>query len=509
MGSSIRTIQFWTCLKGLVTVFLVYGLARQAAGRTAGLVAAFLWAVSPWAVTYSTWGIHATGGVLWFVLVLWAYLAARASARPLRFLTAGLLIGVSLFFSSSDLWPGFCLLVVDGAWRVLRLVRGPRRREIAAGGLLLIVGAVAVWLGWEALSFLSTRAVKSAYIPYHRILAATFRDNLLHARTLPVDFLFFWRYLFVSEGWLIGSAAIASLVWAAWTVLRRRGPASTGILLALFLGAAVAIVYTGGSQVIRHYFPSYIPLTVLIAAAAADLTRRFRPLRWALTVLMAVLLLSQWGRLGTFRLARWAPDRVKAWAWINFIPHSVGTLVCQDLTLWPELRPVASWGDLQAAAAQSPPGAMMYSDYIEIAHGSWFYTRKEYYEISEVARRVSGDLFRTPSYLSYLPSRFENEFYYWGLLRDPFPAFDPAVRILPAGPLLARWERIRSDPRALQDLWAPTKAPAPLRLPSRPDDILRPFLVPRPRPSYTPQLVISLIAFLAASFILQYREKTQ
>lgn len=510
LGSSIRTIQFWTCLKGLLTVLVVYGLARRASRRrAAGLLAAFLWAVSPWAVTYSTWGIHATGGGLWFALALWAYLSARDSGRPRRFLAAGLFAGASLFFSSSDLWPGFCLLLVDGAWRLLRLLRYPRRKEVLLGWIALLAGAAAVWLGWEALSFLSTRAVKSAYIPYHRLLVATFRDNLLHARTLPVDPLFFWRYLFVSEGPLMGAAALAALAWSVVAWARRRLPEGIAFLLSLFFGAAVAVTYTGGSQVIRHYFPSWIPLTVIIASAAVGVVRRSRPLRWAAFGLMAVILLGQWGRLETYRLARWAPDRVRAWAWINFIPHGVTTLACQDLSLWPNLRPIGSWEELGSSAAQEPPGAMMYSDYIEIAHGSWFYSRKEYYEISEIARRASGDLFRTPSYLSYLPSRFENEFYYWGLYRDPFPAFDPAVRLLSAGSLLEDWERVRSDPEALQDLWKPTKAPAPLRLPARPDDILRPFLLPRPRPAYAPHLALSLLLFLVLSFALQNRRESR
>jgi len=176
------------------------------------------------------------------------------------------------------------------------------------------------------------------------------------------------------------------------------------------------------------------------------------------------------------------------------------------MTLWPGLRPIAFWEELAATAARTPPGAMMYSDYIEIAHGSWFYTLKEYYEISEVARRSSGDLFRTPSYLSYIPSRFENEFYYWGLWRDPFPDFDPAIRLLPASALLENWDRIRSDPRMLENLWAPTKIPPPLQLPARPDDILRPFLVPRPRPSYAIHLIMSLAAFVALAVAAQCRE---
>ena len=181
-----------------------------------------------------------------------------------------------------------------------------------------------------------------------------------------------------------------------------------------------------------------------------------------------ILVFSQWHRLGVFRLARWGPSRVRAWSLANHVRHSVATLACQDISLWPTLWPITSWKELGKLSELIPPGVFMYSDYIEIAHGSWFYTKRQYYEISEVARRSKGDLFRTPSYLSYRPALFENEFYYWGLFRRPFADFDPSIRILPAGVLLEKWKEINSDPKLVEDFWAPIQKEPPLHLPARP-----------------------------------------
>ena len=502
LGESFFAIHFWSCLQGVATILLIFFIGRSLGGVSAGLVASAIWALSPWAVTYSTWGIHVAGGILCFSLAIWAYLRFRSGPSSKRALVAGLMLGISFLYSSSNLWPCFCLFLIDLAARLSQFRRKKsERRALVGHWFLLILGIVLLWLSWELLSWSSSRLAGGQYLSFPLLLLNTVRDNILHARALSVDPLFFWRHLFVSEGILVGAGIIAGLLFSLWMVLRRRAPEEVAVLLALGFGITVTMNYTGGSQVIRHYFPAWLPLTLLTGWAVSRLLKKRPRMRWVVAGVLVVLVFTQWLRLDLFRRARWAPELVRLWAKGHlFVPGRVSTLACQNMDLWPGLVPVRDWEDLRQGRELQPPGVMMYSDYIEIAHGSWFYSFPQYYEISEVARHSQGDLFRTPSYLSYQPSLFENEFYYWGLFRKLFLDFDPAIRILPAGKLVKNWDEIRSSPRRLEEFWAPAKKEPPLMLPARPNDIARPFMEARPRPSYKAHLIITLLGLLGLAW---------
>ena len=502
LGGSFYAIHFWSCLQGIAVILLVFLIGRNLGGVSAGMIAAGVWALSPWAVTYSTWGIHVAGGIFYFSVALWIYLRFRSEPTSARALLTGLFLGISFFYSSSNLWPVFCLLLIDLVGRLsgFRLKKSDRK-TVFRHWLLLILGIVLLWLSWELVSWASSRLAEGRYISFPVLLLSTVRDNVLHARSLPVDPLFFWRHLFVSEGPLVGAGVIAALLFSLWVVLRRRAPQGVGILLALAFGITVTMNYTGGSQVIRQYFPAWLPLTLLAGWSVSRLLKKKPALSWLVVAFLVILVFTQWGRLDLFRQARWAPERVRLWAKGHiFVPGRVSTLACQNMDLWPGLIPVRDWEDLREGGELEPPGVMMYSDYIEIAHGSWFYSFPEYFEISETARRSEGDLFRTPSYLSYRPSLFENEFYYRGLFREPFPDFDPAIRILPINILLANWEKIRSDPESLDEFWAPTEKAPPLMLPARPEDIARHFLAPMSRPSYKLPMIITFLIFIGLAW---------
>ncbi|HPQ67189.1 MAG TPA: hypothetical protein PLI51_10720, partial [bacterium] len=497
-GGDFRYIHYLTCLQGVATVLVVFMIGRRLRGNLCGLIAAAFWAVSPWAVTYSTWGIHVAGGGLAFAVTLWAYFAFVDRGRWPRALLLGLAAGTALMYSTSNIWPIFFLGVIESVHGPIRF-RSRWPRLIPLWGATL-AGLLLPWLFWEGMSSYSLGLVGYPHRWFPAVLLQATRDNLLHARALPVDILFFWRHLFLSEGWAAAALLTGSFLGSAAAVARRKARGATGVLVALTFSLTVVMNYTGIAQVIRHFFPAFLPLALL---AGAVLSRWTAGKRLRLAALVAVVILiswRQWHRLDLFRETRWAPDRVGIWAQGHlFVPGRLATLPCQNLGLWPGLRPIGSWREMEQLGRLVPPGAMMYGDYIEISLGSWLYSFPEYYEISEVVRGLpsGNDLFRTPSYLAYLPNRFENEFYYWGLYRKTPPVFDPAIRVLPASDILARYRAIRGDPLRYRQLWEPTSARSVLKIPARPNDIYRPFMEPLERSSAPVPLALSALVFLA------------
>ncbi len=502
VGTTIQSIHYLTLFHGLLAVALVFLVGRRFGGNAVGLISAGLWAVSPWAMTYSTWGIHLSGGLVLLCLALLFYFRHLDSGSRTGIFLAGLFLSAGAIYSSSNLWPVACLIFIDLVFRLWRLAIGPDRSAVFGRGGLFAVGLILPFIAWEGVSLLAAAGLQQEWIPYPVLLHSTIRDNLGHAAALPIDPLFFWRHLLVSEGWLVGAGLTAAFLYALYLTVRRRAPRKVVILTAWFFSVAVAMNFTGGAQVIRHFFPAWLPLTLLGGWLAARLLRRlpFPPVR--LLPLTLLILVPGWRRAQLFRLARWAPDRVSQWADNNYVEDRTATLRSQNLELWPGLQPIGSWRELENLARQVPPGVMMYSDYIELAHGSWIYARPEYFEIAETARRMPDELFRTPSYLRYRPALFENEFYYWGLFRNDPEFFDPDIRVLALSPLLRTWREIEADPEALEEFRAPTRREPPALVPARRDQIYRPFMEPPSVPgSYRIHLAASLFAFLLLSLL--------
>jgi len=93
----IWRIHQWMAFLGMATVVAVFFLGKRFGGRWVGLGAAFLLAVSPWAVRYSTWGLHVAGGGFWFTLALLAGSSLKNRDTFWKNLIFGFLIGISVF----------------------------------------------------------------------------------------------------------------------------------------------------------------------------------------------------------------------------------------------------------------------------------------------------------------------------------------------------------------------------------------------------------------------------
>lgn len=156
-GMNVITTRLPALVSGILTIWLLYCVARRMFGTATGLVAAALLAVTPWHIYLSRWGVEANLSPLLalipLALVLWARLPfADGSQGPPRIvpsLVAGLITGICCYgYGAVRLYvPVFLLaagLATAPAWR--RHVR-TRQGAIAIGafvlGLALTLGPLA------------------------------------------------------------------------------------------------------------------------------------------------------------------------------------------------------------------------------------------------------------------------------------------------------------------------------------------------------------------------------
>lgn len=119
-GNTTFALRVAPALLGTLAVAAIYAWAASWFGRRAGLIAAFLMAVTPWAVTISRDGFRASMLELFVPLVLWLATVAFRAGRRLWFVLAGAALGLGFYtYIAWRLFPaalvaiGFYLLI----WR--------------------------------------------------------------------------------------------------------------------------------------------------------------------------------------------------------------------------------------------------------------------------------------------------------------------------------------------------------------------------------------------------------
>ncbi len=266
-------------------------LAGRAWGPTAGLVAAAVWAASPWAIFFSR-SIWAQD-LLPPLAILWAccgYLAAEK--RSPRWLAAHLfLAGLApqIHYAGVALWPGsLWLLWRTGLWR--------HGRGVAAG----LAGAL-----------LPTIPFIRAIWPQRHTLLAQLRA--LGGGTLRVDLLAWqqlvhmgigahWQDLLAGEElawspvawalyeaalWVLGAWLAAGVVLLLWHALHPSGLQNPLLGLTLAWAFAAPLLFTARTtQVYHHYTLVALPaLALAVAYGAAWAVRR----PWGRPLLMMLL----------------------------------------------------------------------------------------------------------------------------------------------------------------------------------------------------------------------------
>jgi len=147
----------------------------------------------------------------------------------------------------------------------------------------------------------------------------------------------------------------------------------------------------------------------------------------------------------------------------------------------------------------------MYSDYIGIAHGAWFYPSRVLMMMAETFRRFRDIAFTTDSYLSYQPMLYENEFYYWGLYRHPSPYFDPRIKVMAAGQAREVDRELRKDIKAQRELTRRLNQAPPVIIPAWRKMIILPYMERMERPSYLLPGIISGAFLLAFTLFCLHR----
>lgn len=355
----------------LLTIWLVYRLARRFAGRGFSVVAAGLHAFAPLAIQSAHfWTVESILAALSTLTLLGCVRLALGKSSPLEDLATGLSLGLAVACKVTAL----ALLGPLGLAALLRALKRPREGpasgepggrlrafgRAAAGGALALVGAAVavrcalpyVFLGPSPFSF----RLDSRYLEDLQNLAnlsssfAGFPPALQWAHRsflFPLENFVLW-----GAGPAFGVTALFAVAWAAFAARR----ASLRPLAPLLLYVAILFAYHGTSLVksIRYFFPAYPTLAVLSAVFLACAFPRGRlPLRrlaagavLLATALAGLAFASIYSKPNTRVTAtRWIqqnvppPSRIANEAWDDGLPLSlpgldVGRYAGPVLDLW-------------------------------------------------------------------------------------------------------------------------------------------------------------------------------
>lgn len=116
LGHNILALRLAPALIGTLAVITTYLWAKSWFGQRVGLIAAFLMAVTPWAVTMSRLGFRASMTPLFVTLTLWLYTKGFQTGRLKWFAWAGLSLGAGMYtYLAFRLFPLALVLIAIAA----------------------------------------------------------------------------------------------------------------------------------------------------------------------------------------------------------------------------------------------------------------------------------------------------------------------------------------------------------------------------------------------------------
>jgi hypothetical protein len=250
---------------GLLSTVAVYAAGRKLSGELAGILAALMYSVMPYAVFYERIAYTDALVNLFGIAVVYAsfvHFGPAASGRWKSALLAGFVLGAGFFTKSSMVLFAFvpalaCLLFDKTRWQSLGIIYG-----IAAVFPFVSFISVPVAPMFATTSLVLHR--QQFFVPVSVLLADPFAGARINALLL-IEYL--WSYLTLP----VLVAAIGAFLYLAW---QRSKPA-------LLLGSVFAVPLSLQVMALEYFpsryaFPHVWPCLVLVALAAADLIERVK-----------------------------------------------------------------------------------------------------------------------------------------------------------------------------------------------------------------------------------------
>ena len=254
---------------GVGSVFLLYLVGRRLAGKFAGISAALLLAVFPWAMMYDrlayTEGLLNLAGLAFMWTTLWAFDADKAMWR--RMGLAGFALGVAYFVKSPAILFGVIPIAV-GVWKRGLDVVGLARRWATIFGVAAVFPVFSAVMKPDAPTF-ETHDLLLHHTTFFASPAELARNPFYRVvENAPR----FGEYLPYLVGVPASLAMAAALLYLGW---RRSRP---GIVVGVIaLGPLVFELFLLTFLPTRYPYPFLWPWLLLIALAAERLRSEFEP----------------------------------------------------------------------------------------------------------------------------------------------------------------------------------------------------------------------------------------
>lgn len=267
-------------LLGVITIILIYQLAKEMYGKNAGMISALLLAFLPWHAIQSRDGREMILTPLFGCLIFLAIFKALRNRSNLWFLLSWLFLSVSAFYtySASALFVPIFLVILF----ILR------KHFSWVSPKIFLSGTLIFFLILSPLIYLQIKGQLGGYLSkfywyYYSDSSFGLNDNLGRFLVKAVENFknnnpaAFESLFFASGGRMLYGAALTApllinkiclffLMFSILISLRRKTPQETILLIWLFLG------YLGGVSGVRFFQPRHI---IIILAPAVILVGRF------------------------------------------------------------------------------------------------------------------------------------------------------------------------------------------------------------------------------------------
>lgn len=270
---------------GISTVYLIYKVASEFFSKTAGLIAAFLYSVSPLVISYSRSSWNPNLMPFFSLLILYALYKANQKNKAWLFLALGFLLGITMQLH----YLATFLSVIVAAY--IFVLRRPKYSQIMKKYSYILIGFLIGWspfIAFEARhGFLNIKSI------FAFVFSPTGKDAIVESQgffptTFDVFFRLFARLIgafpppeqivlhskFLIFIWQIGILVLAIvssylLIKKAYKLFKsKKEPFDKYLLLSVWLVLGIVLFGLYRKQIYDYYFGFMFPLPFILAGYA-------------------------------------------------------------------------------------------------------------------------------------------------------------------------------------------------------------------------------------------------